>query len=102
VVAREGEVTYDGIADCALKIYQQEGFGAFFKGSLMRVMRSSPQFGVTLLAYEGLRKLFASEIEPRPPTNAPITPLDYDAFRSESLSNKVSSVSSLVWGSDQY
>ena len=35
--------------DCAKKIYQQEGFQAFFKGATMRVLRSSPQFGITLL-----------------------------------------------------
>lgn len=96
VVAREGEVTYNGITDCGLKIYQQEGFGALFKGALMRVMRSSPQFGVTLLAYEGLRMLFASDIEPRPPTNAPVTHADYDAFRRADLSHKVSSVAGLI------
>ena len=56
---------------------------ALFKGALMRVMRSSPQFGVTLLAYEGLRMLTASELEPRPPNNAPISQSDYDAIRKE-------------------
>jgi solute carrier family 25 aspartate/glutamate transporter 12/13 len=33
-------------------IYQNEGFGAFWKGGGWRVMRSSPQFGVTLMVYE--------------------------------------------------
>lgn len=64
----------------------------------MRVMRSSPQFGVTLLAYEGLRMLIASDLEPRPPTNAPISQADYDAFRRQDLTVKADNVSSLIWG----
>lgn len=33
VAARQGEMTYSGLSDCAVKIYQHEGFSAFFKGS---------------------------------------------------------------------
>jgi hypothetical protein len=64
----------------------------------MRVFRSSPQFGVTLLAYEGLRMLTSSELEPRPPTNVPISYRDYDAFRKEDLATKADAMSMLVWG----
>ena len=35
-------------------IHKYEGYGAFWKGSVWRVMRSSPQFGITLLVYEKL------------------------------------------------
>ena len=56
---------------------KQEGITAFFKGSIARVFRSSPQFAFTLLAYELLQKLFEPIIESparnyRPPTNAPV------------------------------
>ncbi|GAC98922.1 hypothetical protein PHSY_006517 [Pseudozyma hubeiensis SY62] len=56
VEARKGQATYKGIVDCASKIMAEEGPKAFFKGSLARVLRSSPQFGATLVAYEYLQK----------------------------------------------
>lgn len=36
---------------------REEGFKAFFKGGPARVLRSSPQFGFTLVAYEYLHKV---------------------------------------------
>jgi solute carrier family 25 (mitochondrial aspartate/glutamate transporter), member 12/13 len=36
----------------------EEGPKAFWKGAGARVLRSSPQFGVTLLTYEILQRLF--------------------------------------------
>lgn len=60
VEARKGEATYKGIGDCAVKILKDEGPKAFFKGSLARVLRSSPQFGATLVAYEYLQVSFGS------------------------------------------
>lgn len=38
-------------------LYEQEGFMAFWKGGLWRVLRSSPQFGITLVIYEELNQL---------------------------------------------
>lgn len=38
-------------------IYQQEGWSAFWKGGMWRVLRSSPQFGITLLVFEWLNKI---------------------------------------------
>lgn len=58
VAARAGQTTYRGIPDAFAKILQQEGFGAFWKGAPARVFRSSPQFGVTLLTYELLQRVF--------------------------------------------
>jgi len=72
VQARKGETTYSGIIDCAVKVYQQEGFKAFWKGSGMRVLRSSPQFGITLLAYELLHKSLGLGSGNRPPVNVPV------------------------------
>lgn len=57
VVARQGQTTYNGLFDCAVKIYKEEGARAFWKGTGARVFRSSPQFGVTLLSYELLQRL---------------------------------------------
>ncbi|KAI7895071.1 mitochondrial carrier domain-containing protein [Mucor mucedo] len=57
VEARKGQTTYNGIADAAKKIFAEEGFKAFFKGGPARILRSSPQFGVTLTVYELLHQL---------------------------------------------
>lgn len=62
VAARKGETTYTGLTDAARKIMQQEGFRAFYKGGVARVLRSSPQFGVTLAAYEVLHNLIPFHI----------------------------------------
>ena len=58
VEARKGEATYSGIFDCFRKILKDEGPKAFFKGGPARILRSSPQFGFTLAAYEVLSKTF--------------------------------------------
>ncbi|BGP44982.1 mitochondrial aspartate-glutamate transporter agc1 [Rhodotorula kratochvilovae] len=56
--ARKGESTYKGIGDAFRKILREEGAAALFKGGPARVLRSSPQFGVTLVAYENFKKHF--------------------------------------------
>jgi len=79
VEARAGQQTYRNIPHCAELVYKTEGFRAFWKGAGMRVFRSSPQFGVTLFAYEFLQSIFMPNIKkPSPPTNAPVTSVDYE------------------------
>ncbi len=56
VEARKGEKAYTGLRHCAASILKDEGFKAFFKGGPARILRSSPQFGFTLAAYEVLQK----------------------------------------------
>jgi solute carrier family 25 aspartate/glutamate transporter 12/13 len=58
VQARQGQTTYNGITDAFVKIMKEEGPRAFFKGGLARILRSSPQFGVTLATYEILKDTF--------------------------------------------
>lgn len=58
VEARKGQTTYKGIGDAFGKIMAEEGIRAFFKGGPARVLRSSPQFGTTLVAYEFLQQWF--------------------------------------------
>lgn len=58
VVARKGQSTYTGIFDCIRKVVAEEGFMALWKGAPARVLRSSPQFGVTLATYELLQRAF--------------------------------------------
>ena len=40
-----------------MRIDREEGFKALFKGGPARIIRSSPQFGFTLVAYEYLHKV---------------------------------------------
>ncbi|MCJ1479019.1 mitochondrial aspartate-glutamate transporter agc1 [Lambiella insularis] len=56
VEARKGETRYTSLRHCARTVYAEEGFRAFFKGGPARILRSSPQFGFTLAAYEVLQK----------------------------------------------
>ncbi|EFN69184.1 Calcium-binding mitochondrial carrier protein Aralar1 [Camponotus floridanus] len=70
VVAREGQTTYNGLLDCARKIYKEEGARAFWKGATARVFRSSPQFGVTLFTYELLQRLFVVDFGGSRPTGS--------------------------------
>ena len=80
VEARKGEATYNGLRHCAQRIWQEEGFKAFFKGGPARILRSSPQFGFTLAGYEVLQGMFplhsegTEELGPRG-TVEPITGL---------------------------
>jgi solute carrier family 25 aspartate/glutamate transporter 12/13 len=57
VEARKGETGYRSLRHCAQTILKEEGFAAFFKGGPARILRSSPQFGFTLAAYEVLQKM---------------------------------------------
>lgn len=50
--ARAGETVYKGVLDGFVTIAKEEGPRALFKGGIARVIRSSPQFGVTLAVYE--------------------------------------------------
>jgi len=68
VVARAGQTTYSGVLDATRKIYREEGFSAFWKGSIARMCRSSPQFGVTLVTYELLQRVFYIDFGGSTPT----------------------------------
>lgn len=65
VEARKGEATYTGLRHAARTIWKDEGFTAFFKGGPARIMRSSPQFGFTLAAYEVLQTLLPMPGQPQ-------------------------------------
>ncbi|CAH8853897.1 unnamed protein product [Trichobilharzia szidati] len=79
VVARTGQTTYTGVIDAARKIWREEGGRAFWKGSLARVFRSSPQFGVTLLSYEMLQRYLSMDFGGRQlsgkPLDRPVQPV---------------------------
>lgn len=76
VVPRNRNFAYEGVRDCAVKMYEQEGITAFFKGCIPRTLRTSFQFSITLLAYETLSGIF--EIDgSAPPVNAPVNPVEY-------------------------
>lgn len=73
VVARQGQTTYSGLTDAAKKIYKEEGARAFWKGATARVFRSSPQFGVTLVTYELLQRLFYVDFAGTRPSGSELT-----------------------------
>ncbi|KAF8204027.1 mitochondrial inner membrane protein [Pholiota molesta] len=66
VEARKGQTHYAGLRDAFVKIYREEGFRALFKGGPARVIRSSPQFGFTLLAYETLKDVLPYPWQDKP------------------------------------
>lgn len=70
VAARKGQTTYNGVIDAARKIWAEEGGRAFWKGAGARVLRSSPQFGVTLVTYELLQRLFYVDFGGSRPTGS--------------------------------
>ncbi|WWC99832.1 hypothetical protein V866_006740 [Kwoniella sp. B9012] len=70
--ARAGQTVYKGVVDGFTKILQEEGVRALYKGGLARVIRSSPQFAVTLAMYEVLSKTFPYPFAPAVPL-APTT-----------------------------
>jgi solute carrier family 25 aspartate/glutamate transporter 12/13 len=69
VEARKGESHYNGLRHCAQTIWKEEGFKAFFKGGPARILRSSPQFGFTLAAYEMLQNLMPMPGAPKEVTS---------------------------------
>lgn len=72
VAARQGQTTYSGVIDAARKIMREEGPRAFWKGTVARVFRSSPQFGVTLVTYELLQRLFYVDFGGSRPTGSDV------------------------------
>jgi solute carrier family 25 aspartate/glutamate transporter 12/13 len=72
VEARKGDTKYTGLRHCAATVWKEEGLKAFFKGGPARILRSSPQFGFTLAAYEVLQKAL-----PMPGTREEETPSGY-------------------------
>ncbi|WVQ70836.1 hypothetical protein IAR50_000361 [Cryptococcus sp. DSM 104548] len=79
--ARAGQTVYKGIADGLVKIFQEEGLRALFKGGLARVIRSSPQFAVTLACYELLHKHFPYPYAPAPALARPSRSAQQDISR---------------------
>ncbi|GJE89667.1 mitochondrial carrier [Phanerochaete sordida] len=64
--AKTGQTHYKGMVDAFSKIYREEGFRALFKGGPARIIRSSPQFGFTLVAYEYLHKFMPYPFKDEP------------------------------------
>ncbi|AET41656.1 citrin Ecym_8386 [Eremothecium cymbalariae DBVPG len=60
---KKGESSYHGIFHAVRTILKEEGIKSFFKGGPARVLRSSPQFGFTLAAYEIFHNLFPMPIK---------------------------------------
>lgn len=61
---KSGETRYNGIFHAVRTILKEESVRSFFKGGPARVLRSSPQFGFTLAAFEMFQGLFPSKYNP--------------------------------------
>ncbi|OXA52199.1 Calcium-binding mitochondrial carrier protein Aralar1 [Folsomia candida] len=68
-----GQSKYAGIGDVMRKIYTEEGLRAFWQGT--RLIKPSSQFGVTLLVYEVLQRLFYVDFAGTRPTGSEQTVL---------------------------
>ncbi|KAJ1842154.1 mitochondrial aspartate-glutamate transporter agc1, partial [Coemansia sp. RSA 486] len=79
-----GDTVYNGLMDAARKIYKEEGFKAFFKGGPARIVRSSPQFGTTLMCYELIHRMVPF------PGESHDTPADSAAQKTRLLSSQAS------------
>lgn len=84
-----GQMVYTGTLNAMVQIYKHEGFRAFWNGTLgifhpfftcisylylrifstARVLRTAPQFAVTLLIYEMLHRIFKVDFDSAPPSN---------------------------------
>ena len=50
--AARDTIPYTGMRQCTVQMFQNEGFAAFFKGAGLRALKSGPQLGLTMAAYE--------------------------------------------------
>jgi hypothetical protein len=85
-----GTYMYNSIPEATRNIVANEGALALFKGAPARVLRSSPQFAVTLLAYEMLQRFLGldhsdDDSKYKPPTNAPIGKGGFVSMRGEGV-----------------
>jgi len=53
-----GELVYSNFREAFTVIANSEGYAAFFKGCIPRILRIAPQFGISVTAYEILMKAF--------------------------------------------
>lgn len=60
VEVKPGEVPYKGYLDCLQRSIRQEGLQALTKGMGPRCLIVSPMFGVTILSFEAINKLYRS------------------------------------------
>lgn len=86
-----GTYMYNSISEATRNIYKNEGIGAFFKGAPARVVRSSPQFAVTLFSYEMLQRVLGLDHAPEkynPPVNVPVGDGAFVAMKGEGVLRK--------------
>lgn len=47
----QGEAAYNGFVDCVQKTFTNEGIGAFYKGTVPRMIVIAPLFGIAQMVY---------------------------------------------------
>ncbi|KAL5012774.1 hypothetical protein ScPMuIL_011325 [Solemya velum] len=58
---------YNGIADCAWKLFKNEGFGTFYRGYLPNILGIIPYAGIDLAIYETLKKMYMARNKNKDP-----------------------------------
>ena len=65
-------VPYKGIVDCAIRVYKEEGIGAFYRSLPPRLVSVVPLIGIQFTVYEAMKKfMMMREID-----NEPVSRLD--------------------------
>eukprot|EP01103_Thecamoeba_quadrilineata_P000398 TRINITY_DN10338_c0_g1_i1.p1 TRINITY_DN10338_c0_g1~~TRINITY_DN10338_c0_g1_i1.p1 ORF type:complete len:587 (-),score=82.74 TRINITY_DN10338_c0_g1_i1:17-1777(-) len=61
VAPTPGVAPYRGLLSTFIRIFNEEGFSALWKGLGPRILRSAPQYGVMLMSFELLQSLLKSD-----------------------------------------
>lgn len=52
-----GVVPYKGIADCAVRVFREEGIGTFYRGLAPRLISVVPMIGIQFGVYEAMKRV---------------------------------------------
>jgi Mitochondrial carrier protein len=74
--AATSEVFYTGIADCAVRVFREEGMGTFYRGLPPRLVSVVPMIGIQFGVYEFMKRLMLARhvtviATPSPATKPP-------------------------------
>ena len=58
-----GKREYEGVVDCARKIWKREGFRGFFKGTVPNALRVAPSSAITFVVYESVTDFLVNEMK---------------------------------------
>jgi hypothetical protein len=82
--AAAGIVPYKGIADCAIRVFREEGINAFYRGLAPRLISVVPMIGIQFGVYEAMKRvMLRRSLEPVETKKGEEPPLDlYGSLQS--------------------